>query len=349
MTERYEPSSFDNLYDYSEFAIDDAPIGIFEQPKQVDMTKKPRTPREASDQSGVYVSQLEDLELKLDNEAMILKLSKEQANTYLLNNAETMRKLIATWCNELIEIRQTEDPDVQRTLWEDVIDLSSKIQQPNYVYGIYEKVYTVKDSLVGFIEKDYVTSIVRDAGEDAYLTKDGFQKDPIDVWTMVRKIVEFGLEENSSFSTEDAYNKLLETRFSRIFEYPDYNVLSPDMWQKISDTVKYTKELKNHVQGDSISQGLSDFLTATADKLLSKQQENLVLADIETQKQKEYMNLEDVQIAERARAIIDEKQQPTLQEAREHAHHNITLLRRAALAEAALDGVSIRRTSPRKR
>jgi hypothetical protein len=349
MNERYLPSSLDELYDETEFAFNYSPTNNFEQTKKVDLTKKPTTPREASQQSEVYVNQLEDIEGDFENQVNKLKNKKMQAEAYELVNAETVSKFAATFCNELNEIKQTDNPAVQRSLWEDIIDLSSGTQYPHYVYGSWDERNIGKNTLLKFIDRYYITKVIQSAGQDAYWTPDGFLEDPILVWDMVRKIIESGIEESGIFSTKDAHKKLLEETLSgQIFNYPEYDILSSDMWQKINDTVEYVKELINHIQGDPISQGLSDFLSESVDELLNKQRQNLALANEKIQKQKEYVGFDDATIAQRARAIIDEKQQPILQEAREHTQRNVSLLRKAALAEAALDGMNIRRTASRK-
>lgn len=348
MNEQYLASSFDEWYDDAEFALDYTPRTTHDQAARVDMTKKPTTPREASHQSEVYVRQLEDIESQFQNQVSNLEGEKMLAESHRLVNAETRHKFIVTICDELNEIKQTDDIGVRSSLWEDIIDLTSVTQYTNYVNITRTEKYTGKDTLVGYIERHYVTKVVRSAGEDAYWTPDGFSEDPIGIWDMTRKIIEEGVLDDSTLDTKGAHKRLLETRLGRIFGYPEYDILSSDMWQKINDTIVYTKELISHTQGSPISQGLANFLSELADDFLSTQQQDLVTANKEIQRQKEFAGLNEETIAERARAIIDEKQLPTLQEAREHTQRNVSLLRRAALAEAALDGVNIRRTASRK-
>jgi len=311
---------------------------------KVDMTKKPTTPREASLQSENYVSRLEGVEAELKSETQELKLQKFQAEKYGVINAETLFKFADTICNELEEIKRTDDPYIQRSLWEDLINLTSRVQ---FQSGNYED-RTGEVLLWNFLLDDYFEKLVDTIGEGIRGMSSELKVKSIKVEDMVEKIIMMGLGEGGAFNSENAYRKLMMTPLAQFLEYPGYDTLSTEMWQKISDSIEHANELRSHAKEGRISQGLSNFLTALADDFLNEMQHRLVKASETLQERKELTGLDDLGIAKRARMIIDEAQQPLLQEAREHAQRNLSLLRSAALAEAALDGVNIRRTSSRK-
>lgn len=336
MTEQYFPSSldddFDDRYGYDAFATPKLPDSI-------DITKKPTTPIEASKQSEWYVKELESIESSVETNIEHTQALKSAAKMFELDYAESSRKFVATVYDELSQIKQTEDPQIQRSLWEDVIDFSTDTRRAGY-YGVVTPSYSGKNKLETLMETIYLGRVVGEVIRDAYGPLQGVS---LKEWQLTEAMIKDII--SNTHSSKDAQDVFSQNLGDRLAQYPDYANISPETRGKLSDIAQYMAELKHHKEADPISQGLSDFLTASVDDLLKLLAQEKTYAEEDVKKQSTYAHLDDETIARRARALVDEKQAPILEAARKHRQSNLALLKKAALAEAALDGVHIRRRS----
>lgn len=336
MSERYSPEYTDiEDFFYDDFGHDFS-LGSPKPNKnqEVDMTKTPTTPREAAAQSAYFVDELKEKEAGLKYEARDLASKRYIAVAGdKLIDAESKFKYAEKIQDNLRDIKQQDNPEVQRQIWEDLLSIITAVGMP-FQYNIVDNLYQRR---IGNLAETIVQA--------RYGTVDG-ALEPLILRNKLEEIMKVGAARSvrEAFDSKQTYEASLVRPGAWSSSSPmNADVLSEESWAEIDEVVARVKELRNHLAGDTVSPELSAFLSASIDDLLEIANEEVLYAKQELQEQAAAATMSDDDMRARARAIVDEGQALVVQQAREHAQKNLGLLRKAALAEAALDGVRIKR------
>ncbi len=320
---------------YGDFGFDfSMELPEYSKNQGVDMTIKPTTPREAAAQSAYFVDELKDKEAGLKYEARDLASKRYIAVAGdKLIDAESKFKYAEKIQDNLRDIKQQDNPEVQRQIWEDLLSIIKADGMP-FQYNIVDNLYQRQ---IGNLAETIVQA--------RYNTVQG-ALEPLILRNKLEEIMKVGAARSvrEAFDSKQTYEASLVRPGAWSSSSPmNADVLSEESWAEIDEVVARLKELKNHLAGDTVSPELSAFLSVSIDDLLEAADEEMLYAKQELQKQATAASMSDDDIHARARAIVDDDQAPIVQQAREHAQKNLGLLRKAALAEAALDGVRIKR------
>ncbi len=314
----------------------------------------PKTPRQAAEQSARFVGYVRDRENGYDGyraQIQYFKFSRKHEQDEL-SKAEGAYTFASNYRRALEEINEETDPSVIQTLWEDLLSLETVVVKSESDHARLESVYNAKDAIIGRLEEtcipellqDIVATAVNEVSTDAQQEK---TSEPL--LGILESVVWAGVRSSNGADGFDTKQTYLEVTSQLFVKPPRYTTISKKGWDKISETVRYMRELDKYESGEPVSLALSHWLTGFSDVLTSYAVQNQESAQNDLNEKKTKPFLTDEDIAQHARRVVDGLQQPLLEQAKNHVEENLDLLRRAAIAEAALDGVDIKTDTSSKK
>ena len=309
---------------------------------------KATSPREAAEQSAEYYALVKQDDETLRHNAKV-RLLNDRVYAEKLPEAETTLLFAQNFKYALEEIRAEEDPAIRQTLWEDALSLQSQYSSPHFVWGETTHAYTGKSAL----ENDFKHQTINDAQRAFALRIYGSEEavreaDPFLLYNFVRNT--FDTPQTNGPEGQNLRN-LYESKAREFSRYgdsiPDYGTLPAEAWSDLQRSIDTYNEFLQYDGQAPISLDLSEQLTGRVDQYLKKFNEYVVWATDKVEKHKAAAAMTDEEIEIKAHEDFLKEKNPFIDAATEHARRHLSLLKRAALAEAALDGVKIntRRTA----
>lgn len=319
------------------------------------------TPRKAAEDSARYLD-----ELKRNDRSQISRLElKVELSHNGINHAEGLHTFTTTFLRGLEEIQQEEDPANRRELWVDLLNLQSRVEQDMSLHALpyiepgyqtFNAAYNVSQWAHERLWREDLWDVKKQALVDVYGSVDAANADDREVYVrqFISDTTKAAIEAEDDVDFEEVkegwFTKGMGEMLSRGNENPAYDKISNQTWDTLKHLVQSHREIKSweSEEPSEISPEALEYLDGSIDYFIQKIKEiNEVDVD-RVQKAKSLVGLDDEQIRRRAVEIVNERYAPLLQDAKEHAQKNLRLLKQAALAEAAMDGVQIKtRGKPR--
>ncbi len=340
-------SSFSEINTHSEEKIDEAYRSDTHRPHyQLDPpASRPimeaHNPREAAEQSAAYYARVQQVDETLRHNAEV-RLKNARVDAENLPEAETTLLFSQNFKHRLEEIRAEDDPAIRQTLWEDVLSLQSQYNRPHYVYGETTHAYTGKAAL----ENDFMYLTEQDAKRaftrDVFGGTEAAQEEGAGTLSYIVQQV-FDEAQSDKPRHRDAHQLYRSTRrLVMDAGIPEHDDIPAEAWDNLQHSLDIVNEFLQYDGQTPISLELSERLTSHVDQYLENAAKYVAWASDKVEKYKADAAMTDEDIEVKARENFGKEKNPFIDEAAEHARRYLPLLKRAALAEAALDGVKIK-------
>ncbi len=327
-----------------------------------DNTVSPKTPGEALARAAEYKNIYDQLE---DAHSGVYEYTQDEADYVrqeLVSDRRQAMKLVAKR-EFLLGIKEEKDIEARQYLLSDYLDqinhnvgevdqfnhylLRRLLHQPTVdVFGdsndTNKSVYFQQFLLIPMIK----------AGLEA---EDADSFDPRQAY---ENAIESNIDPQFENAVPDARKRLLELKAAGKLppyyirnrsDFPEFTQVASQTWEKTRDAIKAAREFKTHEAGDVISLNLVPWLDEWVNVNLHTTEEQIKALKESVENLTPKLLFNDEEVVRRARSLVDQAESPIIDAAKKHAEENLTLLRRGAIAEAALDGVHIKTRSSRKK